>query len=132
MRDASREDFPNLSVDCLDKKFWATDKGTFFEVVNKALSVQHRVYVPERYDCDDFATAFKGRLSELGVTAVGFVLDYSSSHAYNAVVLVDAEQHESGVDMEDCLDVVAVEPQKGEIVQTGGGSFKALQGRITF
>ena len=132
LRDASKEDFPNLSVDCLDKKFWATDKDTLRTVVEKALSVQHRVYVPERFDCDDFATVFKGRLSELGITSVGFVLDYSSSHAYNAVVLVDAEKHEGGVELEDCLDVVAVEPQQGKIVQTGAGSFKALQGRITF
>ena len=129
LRDACKEGLPHLSVDCLDKKFWATDKATMQTVVDKALSVQNRVYVPERFDCDDFATSFKADLSRLGVTAVGFVLDYSSSHAYNAVVLVDAEQHESGAEMEDCLSVVAVEPQQGKIVQTGAGSFKALQGR---
>ena len=132
LRDACKEDLPSLSVDCLDKKFWATDKATMWAVVDKALSVQNRLYVPERFDCDDFAMAFKSDLSRLGITATGFVIDYSSSHAYNAVVLVDAEQHESGVEMEDCLSVVAVEPQRGEIVQTGAGSFKALQGRITF
>ena len=62
----------------------------------------------------------------------GFVLDYTSSHAYNAVVLVDAEQYESGTELEDRLSVVAVEPQRGETVQTGDGSFEAFHGRITF
>ena len=53
---------------CPDKKFRATDKANQCAAVDNALSVQHRLYA-ERFDCDDFASAFKADLSRLGIAA---------------------------------------------------------------
>ena len=114
---------PNLRTQNLDRMFWTVDKSLLFDIIAK-LNIHSRMYIKDRYDCDDFTRSLKARLVENGVTAVGAVHDVSSSHAYLAVIVFDGE------DPEDELDLVVIEPQSGKEVDTGSGDFLALDGRV--
>jgi Xaa-Pro aminopeptidase len=48
--------------------------------------------IPDFYDCDDFAWRFKADMRWwFNCTAVGFVFDKSSWHAYNIIVFDNGE-----------------------------------------
>ena len=71
----------------LDRHYYATDPESFVRIVEWDWT-DTRSYTIDRFDCDKFALYFKARLAlDFGVNAVGVVLDYSSAHAYNLVIL---------------------------------------------
>jgi len=71
----------------LDHYYYATDPESFRRIVEWDWTDTRR-YTTDRFDCDKFALYFKARLAlDFGVNAVGVVLDYSSAHAYNLVIL---------------------------------------------
>ena len=52
--------------------------------------VDQKEYLADFWDCDDFAFAFKARCAAVfGVNQVALIVDYSSLHAYNLIVLPD-------------------------------------------
>ena len=74
----------------LDGKFWLCD----YEDWNKIWGwdwVDKKPYIAERFDCDDFALAFKARTSLLGINGCAIIVDADSSHAYNLLVLPSGE-----------------------------------------
>ena len=75
----------------LDNNYYAVDMETFKKIVEWDWT-DTRKYIADTFDCDKFAMYFKARVAiDFGVNAVGIVLDYSSSHAYNIVILKDQQ-----------------------------------------
>ena len=46
-----------------------------------------------KFECLDYASAFKSRLVSLGIYPVGFVLDLTGHHSYNTVIVYDTDIH---------------------------------------
>ena len=68
-------------------------------------------YKSDTRDCDNFAAALHGTIPlRLGVNTVGYVVDWSGGHAYNAVAVME----EGGP-----LTIAAVEPQTDGFVAVG-------------
>ena len=66
-------------------------------------------YRPDRFDCENFASAYKTFAAFLwGTNGVATVIDWSGGHAYNIIV------YETG-------EVEFYEPQEGEVIEIGQG-----------
>jgi hypothetical protein len=64
-------------------------------------------YRPERFDCEDYASAYMTFTAFLfGTNSVGTVYDYSSEHAYNIIIYADGTME-------------LFEPQTGKVVERG-------------
>lgn len=75
----------------LDGNYYTVDMETFKKIVEWDWT-DTRKYVLDRFDCDKFALYFKSRMAiDFGINAVGVILDYSAGHAYNLVILRDAQ-----------------------------------------
>jgi hypothetical protein len=75
----------------LDGTYYATDLETFKKIVEWDWT-DTRKYLVDTFDCDKFAMYFKARVSiDFGINAIGVILDYSSEHAYNLVILKDSQ-----------------------------------------
>ena len=99
----------------LDSRYWTVDKTTFEAMVKSGWSWR-RSYLAEKFDCDDFAVAFKGRMAELfGINSVGIMIDWSSKHAYNILILDDGSVH-------------AFEPQAGLWARLGSDNYQCKDG----
>jgi len=80
--------------------------------------IDQKPYIAEKFDCEDFAFAFKGRFSTIWeVNCVGMVVDWSCSHAYNVAVLATG-------------DAILYEPQDDTIPVIGTGIHKLTNGII--
>jgi len=88
----------------------------------KAFNIfQYFPYRPERFDCEDYASAYMTFAAFLfGTNGVGTVYDYSSAHAYNIIL------YSNGA-------IELYEPQTGEVVETGPDTDYSLDsGMIVF
>ena len=99
----------------LDQKYYTVDKKTFEAMVKAGWSLRPK-YLVDRFDCDDFTVAFKGRMAELfGINSIGIMIDWGASHAYNIVILADGS-------------VNAFEPQAGLWAILGGEFYPCKDG----
>jgi len=82
---------------------------------------QYLPYRPDRFDCEDYASAYMTFAAFLfGTNGVGTVYDYSSAHAYNIIL------YSNGT-------IELYEPQTGEVVETGPDTDYSLKsGMIVF
>ena len=77
-------------------------------------------YRPARYDCENFAGAYRALAAFLlGVNSVGVVYDWSAGHAYNVVVTAGG-------------GVRFYEPQDGEWVAIGEGNYTLENALVVF
>jgi hypothetical protein len=75
----------------LDGTYYATDLETFKKIIEWDWT-DTRKYLVDTFDCDKFAMYFKARVSiDFGINAIGVILDYSSEHAYNLVIVKDSQ-----------------------------------------
>jgi hypothetical protein len=75
----------------LDGTYYATDLETLKRIIDWDW-IDTRKYLVDTFDCDKFAMYFKARISiDFGVNAIGVILDYSSAHAYNLVIVKDSQ-----------------------------------------
>jgi hypothetical protein len=75
----------------LDGIYYTTDLDTFKKIIEWDWT-DTRKYILDVFDCDRFAMYFKSRMAiDFHINAIGVVLDYSSEHAYNLVILKDAQ-----------------------------------------
>jgi hypothetical protein len=126
---AVRQAFPKLPIsECLDKDFYIWDEEHFLQAINFDKTDEEE-YISERFDCDDFAMLFKASMSKLGSNSMGWVLDFSGGHAYNAVVLWDSE---NSTPENPNIFCKAWEPQSDKFVEPGNGMYKAERGSIIF
>ena len=73
----------------VDGTYWMTDQNNFLNIVYWDW-VDTREYIVDRWDCDNYALAFKSRIEQyFGLNQVGLVLDWESRHAYNLVIFPD-------------------------------------------
>ena len=78
---------PQDGLVILDTTYWALPVTTWDALI-KAVGPDTNKYKSERYDCDDFAVVFKGKMSnEFEINGVGWVIDESSSHSYDCVLV---------------------------------------------
>lgn len=97
---------------------WALD-GTYYlcsqddmAAIIQADFTDRKEYVPNRFDCEDFAGVFKWMVNEVyGLNQVGLVIDWSSGHGYNVIVFPDGE-------------VWFFEPMNDQTVSIGAGIYK--------
>jgi len=76
----------------LDGTYYTVDTDTFKKIIDWDWT-DTRKYLSETFDCDKFAMYFKSRMAiNFGLNAVGVILDYSAGHAYNLVILKDAQE----------------------------------------
>lgn len=70
-----------------DRVYRVTDQNSMVNVILAQDWVHRLQYIPEYFDCDDFALAFKVLTAKLTFeVVVGLVYDWSSMHAYNIAV----------------------------------------------
>jgi len=75
----------------LDGTYYTTDLDTFKKIIEWDWT-DTRKYLDDVFDCDKFAMYFKSRMAiDFHINAIGVVLDYSAGHAYNLVILKDAQ-----------------------------------------
>ena len=79
-------------------------------------------YERERFDCDDFAFALRGKVAEqFRINSIKTALDWSGRHAYNCVFHLKKDGK---------LGVAFLEPQTSRKVVTGRGQYLATRGVI--
>ena len=116
-----------MSPTILDTKFKTTDLATWKLILERSRIDEYR-YRSNIKDCDNFAAALFGTIPlEYGVNGIGFVLDYSGRHAYNALLYFDDDPKD--------LEIALVEPQSDEFVATGDRlssheAYKAQRGEV--
>jgi hypothetical protein len=89
INDIYKKTFVNARWFRLDKNYYTTGYETFKKIIEWDWT-DTRKYITDVFDCDDFATYFKARMAiEFNINAIAIVLDYSSAHAYNIVILKD-------------------------------------------
>ena len=73
----------------LDSLYTSTSLDEFKKIVSWDWT-DHLRYEIDIFDCENFAFYFASRVARMfGINTVGIVLDYSSGHAYNLVVVKD-------------------------------------------
>ena len=76
---------------------------------------QYLPYRPERFDCEDYASAYAVFASFLfGTNGVGVMYDYTADHAYNVIVYSDGS-------------IEVYEPQTGEVIDPESDEDYSLQ-----
>jgi len=75
----------------LDGTYYTVDLDTFKKIIEWDWT-DTRKYLEDTFDCDKFAMYFKSRMAiDFGINAIGVVLDYSSEHAYNLIIVKDQQ-----------------------------------------
>ena len=111
--------FPSSKVwrIAMDGKYYCPQPDDFAKIIGWDW-LDSKPWIAEKFDCDEFAFAFKGRLGDLWmVNSVGLIIDWSSTHAYNVVVLADGK-------------ALAYEPQDDTIPKIGEGIHRLEAGVI--
>jgi hypothetical protein len=115
----------NLYGQFLDGRYRALPMRVW-ELVLEYSQVDKKQYRSEHYDCDNFAMALCGQVPTLfDVNGVGFVVDFSGGHAYNAILVSESRGH---------LEVVGVEPQNDRwgVAKTGARMYSARNSYTIF
>lgn len=80
---------PEVLIEKLDLEYRTYSRAVFEQAILDDTTNRSMAW-KELYDCDDYAWQFKGRMRWFyNVSAVGFVVDRSSLHAYNVVIFGD-------------------------------------------
>ena len=95
----------NLKVCIRDGKYPVVSRKAMTLIVERFIHLNKHRYIPDEYDCDDFAKSFWAFTSDNFRISSGFVTDVSGGHAYNCAIV-----HDHGK-----LDVVWIEPQARRI-----------------
>ena len=115
--DSDDEPIDVVTSDGISRARVAADLGL---VRTLASAPQWLPYRPERFDCENFAAAFRTLVAFIGgVNTVGVVYDWSAGHAYN--VIVDSRG-----------EVQFYEPQSDEVVTIGSGDYVLEDALIVF
>lgn len=119
----AKSPFRKMNLILTDDEYQACTRvewqAIFAETNTKAIQ-----YVPEVEDCDDRAALARGLVPAIAnVNGIAWVLDPSSKHSYNVVLVLKDDGD---------IEVVAVEPQLDEFEQGGSGHYKGSDGWLIF
>jgi hypothetical protein len=74
----------------LDGEYYTTDIDSLKRITEWDWT-DTRKYITDTFDCDKFALYFKSRMAiDFGINAIGVILDYSATHAYNLLIVKDS------------------------------------------
>ena len=119
----------NFQIMRLDRSFWTCTLEDWKEIIEQT-EVDEVRYVAERTDCDDFAVALKGLVAlKYGINAIGMVVDITGKHAYNIIVVSNADGTFSAHALEPQTDQIDTDSTR---VQFGQGAYKAEAGYVVF
>lgn len=98
----------------LDLRYTTKEDKDLFDFLEKYKTLELPKYIPEKYDCDDFAWVFKAKALEVNLLGTGFVVGKGKGglHCWNICVTID--------------NVYFIEPQTGKIVDEGYWPFFAI------
>lgn len=106
-----------------------TSDGTYYLPANKSTMTEAKQfnpfeylpYRPERFDCEDYASAYMTFAAFLfGTNGVGTIYDFGAGHAYNIILYSDGS-------------IELYEPQTGQVVEPGSEDKYSLEsGMIVF
>ena len=75
----------------LDSQYISTSLDEFKKIISWDWT-DHLHYEINIFDCENFAFYFASRVARMfGINTVGIVLDYSSAHSYNIVIVKDSQ-----------------------------------------
>jgi hypothetical protein len=74
-----------LSIIHVDLYYGTTDQRGIIDILSTDW-VRFKQYVPDFWDCDDYAWALKANLSFFYSIQIGWVADWGSAHSYNIIV----------------------------------------------
>jgi len=75
----------------LDSQYISTSLDEFKKIISWDWT-DHLHYEINTFDCENFAFYFASRVARMfGINTVGIVLDYSSAHSYNLVIVKDSQ-----------------------------------------
>lgn len=75
----------------LDVTYYLTNKTNFLNIIAWDW-VDTWEYVREKFDCENFAIAFKSHVDRyFGLNQVGIIIDYKAGHGYNIVIFPDGK-----------------------------------------
>ena len=112
----------SLQLILTDEDYYVPTAEQWSEILtyNRA---EERDYMEHRRDCDDYAIYVKGCVGmNWGVNGIGLVMDVSSKHAYNVLLL----QMRNGAD----YTFAAFEPQTDRYVAAGSEGYRAWSGFV--
>jgi hypothetical protein len=75
----------DLYTIAVDEYYRTTDQKGLLDILSTDW-VSFKQYVPDFWDCDDYAWALKANLSFFYSIQIGWVADWSSAHSYNIIV----------------------------------------------
>ncbi|RKU10818.1 hypothetical protein C6503_19220 [Candidatus Poribacteria bacterium] len=105
----------------LDGRYWGASEAAWRGMLAYT-GVDRKRYIKDRFDCDNFAVLFAGRVADkFGINGVGIVIDYSGGHAYCAILIVDENGN---------LSIGIIEPQNDQFVLKTEGMYSAKFGFI--
>lgn len=83
----SQSGMHQMQLLCLDQTYYTVTKSQWDTVIS-SIGSNHLAYETDRFDCDKFATYFTAMCAlDYGINSAGMVLDYTGSHAYNAILV---------------------------------------------
>ena len=100
----------------LDSRYWLPTLEDFDKLLQWDWTDQWE-YTVDRFDCENYSIRTMTAFNALGLNCVGLVLDWSSGHAYNLVVLEDGSFR-------------WLEPQDDAYVTLGSGLYKLTSGVV--
>lgn len=111
-----------LDTVVFDSKYWGVPLATW-EMILKYSGIDSGQYRSDRYDCDDFAIAFRAEVSKkFSINGCGIVVDLSGGHAYNALLVTEGQE----------LSIRFLEPQNDKLIITPKGQYRMTKGYVIF
>lgn len=121
----AKSSMKQMQLLCLDQTYYAVTKSQWDQVIN-AIGSNHLAYETDRFDCDKFATYFAAMCAlDYGINSAGMVLDYTGSHAYNAILVAPDTTGDDPTFM-------VLEPQTDQYVLNPDGHHVETNGVIIF
>ena len=110
VRQLLRNEGCKLDVHTTDARYMVLPRETWNRILAKD-DTNAAKYIKEEYDCDNFALElYREMVNVKRLRAIGWMIDYSGKHSYNAILVLDK-------DGSVCAEFL--EPQSDRIVEPG-------------
>ena len=118
----AKSKFSHMTPIFTDDKYYALSADDWKKAL-PATKTDAIPYRPEVFDCDDFGALLRGLVpATTGVNGIGWVLDPSSQHSYNLVLVWVADGKP--------VELHGVEPQADKFVTEGAGHYQGKNGWV--
>lgn len=117
-----------LQLISTNKEYRALPKSVWDSILAEHLTIHE--YVPEFFDCDAFSVAFCGLVAfKYEINGIARVLDSSSHHSYNAVLVSEDGKTCTWQTVEPQADIFMDDPKPANVnITTPDGAYRARNG----